>query len=174
MNILEKFFEYNIIKFGTFTLKDGTTSPIYIDLRLLSSYPDLLRDITIKLGLLVENLEYDRIAGIPLAGLPLGTALGLHLNKPALLVRKERKEYGCKKRVEGVYQTGDTVLLIDDVITSANSKIEMLDILYEEGLNCKDIVVVVDRRNYVDDRFNIHSLFTLDDILKFAKDFKRT
>src|SRR4051812_34846363 len=80
-------------KLGTFTLKAGLTSPFYVDLRLLPSHPDVLRLSAVVLAQVIASLQYNRLAAIPYAGLPIGTALALHIDKPMIFPRKERKEY---------------------------------------------------------------------------------
>lgn len=165
--IIEKFREYNIIKTGEFTLKDGSISDFYIDLRLLISYPKLLRAVCVELGKLVKelNLRYTHIAGIPLAGVPIATILASELDASGLLIRKEAKDYGRKQMVEGVYEPGDLVLLVDDVVTSATSKREAIGILGYHLLQCNDILVIVDRRTSEIPDLNIHSLFTVDELI---------
>jgi len=165
--IIHGFYITGIIKFGDFTLKDGTKSQYYIDLRLLLSYPWLLRLVCAELQTLIEerNLECDAIAGIPLAGIPIATLVSSGLDVCGLLIRKEAKEYGCKNAIEGNVWPGQKVLLIDDVVTSASSKRETISILNRHDLVCEDIVVVVDRRRVVDTNLRIHSLLTMPEII---------
>ena len=85
----QQLFDAGCIKFGTFTLKSGLTSPVYIDLRLLASYPALLRDVARAMAAFARELAFDRIAAIPLAGLPIGTALALEMDRPMIYPRPE-------------------------------------------------------------------------------------
>lgn len=135
------------IKFGSFTLKSGMKSPFYIDLRLLVSYPEVLKEIASALLNLskANKLRFDRIAGIPYAALPIATAFSLLSKKPMIYSRKEAKEYGTKKQVEGEFRKGETVLVIDDLITTGQSKFEAIQPLLENGLKVKDIAVLIDR-----------------------------
>ena len=134
-------------KLGTFTLKAGLTSPFYVDLRLLPSHPDVLRLSAITLAQVITGLRYDRLAAIPYAGLPIGTALALHLNKPMIFPRKERKEYGTAQLVEGEFNSGERALVIDDLITRGDSKLEAIAPLRNVGLQVSDVAVLLDRQS---------------------------
>ncbi|MFH1751176.1 MAG: orotate phosphoribosyltransferase [Candidatus Micrarchaeota archaeon] len=140
-----RLFEIGAVKFGSFTLKSGMVSPIYIDLRLLASYPGLLKAVAREMGKKLRKLQCDRIAGIPYAALPIATALALLANKPMIYTRKELKDYGTKKIIEGEYKAGERIVVIDDLVTTAKSKFEAIEPLLQEGLIVKDIIVLIDR-----------------------------
>ena len=82
------------IKFGSFTLKSGLQSPIYIDLRQVITYPKLLEQIGAAYLPLLRELKFDRIAGLPYAAIPIATAVSLQGNYPMIYPRKEVKTYG--------------------------------------------------------------------------------
>ncbi len=174
--IIHGLYDARIIKFGSFTLKDNSTSPYYIDLRLLISYPSLLKLVCSELCALItdKELKYDLIAGVPLAGIPLATLVGVELNAQGLLLRKEAKEHGLKKTIEGVYTLNQTVLLIDDLVTSAASKREVITVLDDHGLVCKDVVVVIDRDCIKNKDFCIHGLFTLTEMVAVLLEYDIT
>lgn len=138
-------FDAGCVQFGTFTLKSGLTSPIYIDLRLLASHPSLLRDVARAMAGIARHLSFDRIAAVPYAGIPIGTALVLEMGRPLIYPRWEVKEHGTRRPIEGTFTPGETVLLVDDLITRGDSKLEAAAPLQEAGLVVRDVLVLIDR-----------------------------
>lgn len=133
------------VRFGDFTLASGHRSPIYLDLRLLVSDPPALAAAAQLYVTLLERLEYDRLAAIPYAALPIGTTVSLLTNKPLIYPRKEVKEHGTARSIEGTYTPGERVVVLDDVITTGDSKLQALGPLQAAGLKVEDVVVMIDR-----------------------------
>ena len=104
------------VKFGTFTLKSGAESPVYIDLRLLISDPSLMRLAAKAYTSELEALDFDRIAGIPMAGLPIGAAVALESGRPMIFPRSSVKSYGTSRSIEGHFKPGERALVLDDLI----------------------------------------------------------
>jgi orotate phosphoribosyltransferase len=158
------------VKFGEFQLKSGILSPIYIDLRLIISYPEVLKQIAGLMGEKMKGSHFDRICGVPYTALPIATALSLAQNLPMVMRRKEIKEYGTKKIIEGNFEKGQTCLVIEDLITSGSSLFETIAPLENEGLIVKDIIVLLDRqqggKRRIEERgYRLHSLLTMEDLL---------
>ncbi|MFL7794944.1 MAG: orotate phosphoribosyltransferase [Anaerolineae bacterium] len=171
----EQLFDAGCIKFGTFTLKSGLTSPVYIDLRLLASYPALLRDVAHAMAASARELTFDRIAAIPLAGLPIGTALALEMDRPMIYPRPEVKAHGRQRSIEGEFSPGETALVVDDLITRGTSKIEAIEPLKKAGLAVKDVLVLIDREqggieDLAQQGYRLHAVLKFIDILDALKE----
>ncbi len=137
-------FDAGCVRLGDFELKSGTRSPIYLDLRTLAGHPRLLRRIAAcYIPLLGES---DRIAGVPLAGLPIATAVSLESEIPLVYPRPEAKAHGTRSTVEGPFSTGDSVVAVDDVATSGVSVLEAAAQLRDAGLVLEAAVVLIDRQ----------------------------
>jgi uridine monophosphate synthetase len=157
-------------KFGHFTLKSGKVSPIYLDLRRLVSFPDALRTVASAVNQLLRHLEFDHIAAIPYAALPIGTAVSLLSGRSLIYPRREVKDYGTKADIEGVYQPGETAVLLDDLATTGETKFETVNRLRAAGLVVKDIVVVIDREQGAKqtieaEGYRFHAVATLRQLL---------
>jgi len=143
--LIRRLFEIGAIRFGEFTLKSGIRSPFYVDLRVVISFPDVLGSIGALIAAEVARCGGDRIAGIPYAGLPLAVAASLAARLPLIYPRREEKGYGTRRRIEGLFEPGERVVLIDDIITDGASKFEAIQPLEEAGLVVKDLVILIDR-----------------------------
>jgi uridine monophosphate synthetase len=171
-NLADGLLEAGCIKFGNFTLKSGLQSPIYIDLRQLVSHPSLLAQVAAAYLPILEKLQFDRLAGLPYAAIPIATAISLQGNYPLIYPRKEVKTYGTKAEIEGAYEAGETVVVIDDLATTGGSKFEAIEKLAAAGLKVQDVVVLIDRQSGAKESlaeagFRLHAVLTMTELLDY-------
>ncbi|MCD6530368.1 orotate phosphoribosyltransferase [Candidatus Bathyarchaeota archaeon] len=161
------------IKFGSFRLTSGRLSPYYIDLRLIPSFPEVFHEISeLLVNFIKKELgekNFDRIAGIPTAGIPFASTIAYLMNKPFLYIRQARKLHGRERRIEGMLTPGDKVLLVDDLITTGSSLLKAARAIVAEGGIVKDAVVFLDREEGGRERLHeggisLHAVFKISEI----------
>jgi orotate phosphoribosyltransferase len=132
---------------GDFVLRSGRRSKYYLDKYRFETRPDLLRPLGAALAGAVREHEPTaaRIAGPELGAVALAAAASLESGLPFLIVRKAAKDYGTSNRLEGVYEEGECVCLVEDVVTSGGAAVEAVQALREAGLRVSNAVCVVDR-----------------------------
>jgi orotate phosphoribosyltransferase len=169
VDLIEELERASVIKRGHFTLKSGATSSIYIDLRPLVSHPSLLRRVSQRMWDKIEGISFDSICGVPYTALPIATCMSLDHDVPMLLARQDRKAYGTKKQVEGVFSPGQRCLMVEDVVTTGGSVMETAEILRREALEIHDVVVFVERdpqarAQLAAEGYRLHAVFTLEEL----------
>jgi orotate phosphoribosyltransferase len=132
---------------GDFLLRSGRRSRFYLDKYRFSTQPDLLEAIGERIAAVVAEAEPSaaRLAAPELGAVPLAAAASLTSRLPFLIVRSEAKAYGTGNRIEGVFEAGDRVCLVEDVVTSGGAAVEAVGALREAGLECQTAICVVDR-----------------------------
>ncbi|OGL25106.1 hypothetical protein A2884_02020 [Candidatus Saccharibacteria bacterium RIFCSPHIGHO2_01_FULL_48_12] len=175
--------EEDIVKFGDFTLKSGKKSAAYVNLRDMISVPTLFDQATLAYAdtlrasdILTKpdgSLRY--LEGIPEAAIYYGGAVAREVGAPLLYHRVKAKEHGQPRAIEGRFEEGDEVVLLDDVVTTAGSKLEEVTAFGEFGLKATGVVVLVDReqggRTELESRgLDFATAMTLSGIAKYALD----
>jgi orotate phosphoribosyltransferase len=132
---------------GDFVLRSGRRSSYYLDKYRFETRPELLEAIATRIADLVAEHEpdADRLAGPELGAVALAAATSIASRLPFLIVRKEAKGYGTDNRLEGVFESGERVCLVEDVVTSGGAAVSAVEALRRAGLECRTAVCVVDR-----------------------------
>ena len=167
-NIIENLESCDIIKRGTFTLKSGQISNIYVDLKSTIMYPQLMRDISNELSKLIDKNKINNyvIGGVPYGGIPYAVIISQLLNIPMIIIRDNKKQYGMGRQIEGITNNDKQVILIEDVITTGGSVLQQIAILKEYNLTVAMVICILDRGgadNLRNQGYFVKSLLTLDD-----------
>lgn len=167
--------DVNVVKFGDFMLASGRRSPVYIDLRILPSFPEQFGVVIGEMAKLVKKLGVDVIAGAETAGIPLAAAIAIKAGIPMVYVRKRPKDYGTRSQIEGILNNGNKAVLIDDLITDGNSKIGFVEGIKRQGGIIEDILVILDREQggkemLEKNGLKLHSLIRLKELLGYMKE----
>lgn len=163
------------LKFGSFKIKSGATSPYYIDLARVLSSPKQLCTIaessSKKITQIMATNRIDKLASIELKGALIVPSIACILNLPCVIVRKEDKSYGVTGRIAGAtVAEGDNILFFDDVISEGLSKVEGIKPLQELGANVKHLMVVVNREHGGKEKleklgYKVHALANITEIV---------
>jgi orotate phosphoribosyltransferase len=174
--LFSKLYGLEIIKYGTFTLKNGSTSNIYIDLRKLINYPSIFNLIHKLIKLLYPTLLLDeniKLMPIPMGGLPLGNYISFTENIPQIMVRDKVKDHGTHNLIEGVITPLDKYIIIEDVITSGTSVKETLTKLQLQEFTYHSILCICNRGNIqsICD-IPVLSVFTIDEFMQYLDNIR--
>jgi orotate phosphoribosyltransferase len=196
--LAETLWKLGSIQFGDFTLgRTVRNSPVYVNAKLLISRPDAMVRISkliedeLLLGLTRRNQQFaafDAIAGVPIGGLHVATALSLEMRVPLLYIRGARHEDEIgTPHIEGIYRPGQTAIIVDDLAAGGGSLVETALLLRQAGLIVQDAVVLLDREQGAERRLQelgvrLHPLLTLEVLLTYLTeahhvsrdDFERT
>ena len=163
------------LEFGTFKLSNGKITPYYVDLRVIPSFPDAFERISeIYINAIRRELgedKFDRVSGIPLAGMAFAVVVAYRFHKPFIYVRQARRLRGRERRVEGVLMPGDRVLLIDDLVTTGLSLERAAKAIRAEGGIVTDAFVLLDREEGGEERLarngvKLHPILRISDVAR--------
>ena len=153
---------------GQFTLRSGRTSTYYLDKYRFSTRPEILKELG---RLFAERIPegVDRLAGAELGGIPLVSAASMEANLPCIFIRNSKKDYGTAKQLEGALESGDRVVLLEDVATTGGQAIEAAEIIRSCGGEVVKVIATIDRLEGARENFEsagipFESLFTRDDL----------
>ena len=155
------------VKFGEFELSHGGTSQYYVDKYVFETDPDCLAAIA---DAFAERVADRTLAGVALGAVPLAAATSVAAGNPYVIVRKEAKEYGTGNRIEGTFDEGERVVVLEDIATTGQSAIDAVDALREAGAIVDRVLVVVDREEGAAENLAAHdveldSLVTASELL---------
>ena len=168
-NLILQLFDIGCITFEETLQASGQVFPYYIDLRRIISNPQVFDAVIGTYAEILQDLKFDRIAGIPYGSLPTASGLALRLNFPLIFPRKEVKAYGARRLIEGNYEAGETIVVVDDILISGKSAIEGAQKIESCGLKVRDIVVFIDHESGVCDRiqksgYSPHAVLKISEI----------
>jgi uridine monophosphate synthetase len=168
-DLILQLYDIGCILFGEFVQASGAVFPYYIDLRKIISNPQIFHQVLTAYEHILKDLSFDRIAGIPYGSLPTATGLSLRLHHPMIFPRKEVKAHGTRRVIEGHFEPGEMIVVVDDILISGKSVMEGAEKIKSAGLNVEDIVVFLDHEQGVKDRlkangYRAHSVLTISEI----------
>jgi uridine monophosphate synthetase len=168
-DLVLQLFDLGCLLFGEYVQASGETFSYYIDLRKIISNPQVFNQVLNAYAEILNNLEFDRLAGIPYGSLPTATGLALQLHRPMIYPRKEVKAHGTRRLIEGNYHPGEKVVVVDDILISGKSAIEGAEKITSSELIVDDIVVFIDHQSGAKEKlqakgFQAHSVLAISEI----------
>jgi orotate phosphoribosyltransferase len=161
---------------GDFVLRSGRRSSWYLDKYRFETEPGILRALGEALATSVAEVEPDavRLAGPALGAVALAASAAMASERPFIIVRGDTKEYGTAKRIEGPFERGELVCLLEDVVTSGGALADAVSAVRDEGLVVRRAVCVVDREEGGSDALarlgvRLHALFRASELLEVRK-----
>jgi orotate phosphoribosyltransferase len=178
--LCEKLLQINAIKLSPqnpFTWASGIKSPIYCDNRISLSYPEVRNLVKEGLKKICSQMpSFDAIAGVATAGIAHGALLADLLNVPFAYVRAEAKSHGRKNRIEGDLSACQNILVVEDLISTGGSSLQVVDVLREEGKNVVGVVAIFDygfeqaRQNFLKHNVSYKTITHYDTLIQVASE----
>lgn len=171
-SLIKWLYQIRAIQFGEYQLKSGHKTAVYVNLRKIISYPKLLKLVAEVMWQEIKRSEFqfDLICGVPYTALPIATCISLDQEIPMVMRRREKKDYGTKQMIEGVFQPGQSCLIVEDIVTLGQSIIETAHELENVGLKVTNAIALVNReqggsQNLHQHHYSLKTIFTLPTIL---------
>ncbi|MSQ28945.1 MAG: phosphoribosyltransferase [Dehalococcoidia bacterium] len=186
--LADELWQLGAVQFGDFSLgRTARHSPVYVNPKLIIARPSVLARIAIliedevRMAMAMRNHPvdpYDLLAGVPIGGLHIATALALQVRTPLLYVRPGGLPDEERPHIEGIYRPGQTALLVDDLATGGGSLVDTVSSLRRAGLHVKDTVVLIDREQGAHRRLEsigvrLHAMLTMEMLLTYLHSSKR-
>lgn len=140
--IKERLIEAGAVKSGKFTKASGGETTVYVDVKEALTRPEVLTEIA---GEIAKNISASKIAGVELGAVPLVVAVSQALKIPYVIIRKEKKAYGVEKQFIGEIKKGESIEIIEDVVTKGKTVASAVELLRREGAEVSRAICVVDR-----------------------------
>ena len=176
LELLKDFFKNKVIEIKDVTLKSGIKSPYYCDFRKVMNYPKMFDTVINSLIKIIDSsqLQYDIVSGVPLGAVPFGSVIANRFGCKQIMVRDKQKSYGNNNVIEGVIESSNRVLVIEDVITTGNSCLEVIKKIQNNGGIVTDVVCIYNRCEEGNTLLNengikLHSLFQFNDIVSYIE-----
>ena len=173
--LAQALYDAGAIQFGAFRLKlheerpDAPLSPIYVNLRLLRSHPEQMDVAVAAYRALLDGCRFDLLADVPMAATPFVAILS-HLMRVPMITPRAPKTHGSGATIDGTFRPGQTAAVIDDLVTKADSKLEAIRVLEDQGLRVRDVIVLVDREQggaeqLAEAGYTLHAAVRLSELL---------
>ncbi len=158
---------------GDFVLRSGKRSSYYLDKYRFETVPEVLEELGARIAARAAEVEPEatRLAGPELGAVALAAAASLASRMPFLIVRGEAKGYGTGNRIEGAFEPGERVVLVEDVVTSGGAAADAVRAVRQAGLECRTAICVIDREEGGVDSLarlgvRLHPLFRAADVVQ--------
>jgi len=168
--LISSLHELGAVKIGESGTQELGRSPLTLDMQLMASRPATLRRVVRMMATMAAKVKFDRIAAIPMGGLAVGIALGLTIDKPVVYQRLLGRESTVGRYLAGLYKAGESVLVVDDLLTGGDSQLEALAVLEMVRLKATNVMVVLDsglggRQILEAKNYKVHAVLTIPEIL---------
>ncbi len=160
-----------------FKFDSGILSPVYVDNRLLISYP---KEREVILGLLIKRIKEigipDVVAGVATAGIPHAAFIAQKLNIPMVFVRAKPKDHGRGNQVEGIIKKGQKVLVVEDLISTGGSSARVVEALRNIGAEVTEVLAIYShnlkeaQENFKKAKVKFSFLTSTQEVAKVAKE----